>query len=84
MIELVFQVLVFMLCGIFVYELLKHLVQNLRDFRIKRECDKFEDRAFKHCLTGSLDHALEELSKKDVYSYLEELERLERQKAIET
>jgi len=81
MIELVIYSLIMMLSGILAYEVLKYLTQNLRDYRTRKECDKFEDRAFHRCLTGSLDHAFKELSYKDAFSYMEEVKRLERQKA---
>jgi len=46
MITLVFQAIIFMVCGCLVLELLKYLVQYLKDAKVKHECSVYESIMF--------------------------------------
>jgi hypothetical protein len=46
MIEIVMYSLILMLSGILIYEVSKFLWNSLSEYRIKRECDRYESKEF--------------------------------------
>lgn len=47
MISFIFQSIVMMLSGILIYEISKFLWNHLTEYRIKRECEHYENREFR-------------------------------------
>jgi predicted small integral membrane protein len=55
MIEFFFQTFFLMLAGILIWELLQFIIEKLKSLKIRRECEKWEDKAFEREMRKALE-----------------------------